>query len=185
VLLLSLGFNGSLLAQTPDFFENYPGGSTRTVYEITDGRLNIPARLTQEIRPTVGGVFEVHSNAQFQGRLDQLDVGLIELQAKLFGFLTSEAVRTLLEKVDEVDPIGTVLLTANGQFESDGEENFLGVTVIRGVLRFRDNPDRRLRLYLTQDKFVPLPPLLVVEDREGGEFSEDFKLELKEFIRES
>jgi hypothetical protein len=157
------------LAQTRDYFQNYPGGFTRAVYEITTEELENPITLGFQVEPTTGDLLTVTTTNRVTARREELEIGVTSGVAQAQLILQDEAVRTLLENRRNLRPQTSFILPGGARFTSAERETVAGVTVLCGLLLRPDKPGQRTLLAITEDPTAPFPPWVQQEqERSSG-----------------
>ncbi len=169
------------LAQQGGFFQNYPGGSSKSVYKITQEKSNYPILLTMEIQPVSVDTFTVRTTNEVTGTRTDLERGVLEGLARAQLEVNSESLTALRKFLADIQPNTVYVLPNGARFEAGERDKIAGVDVIRGVLTDPKKPNQRTLLALTLNKAVPFPPLLQIDERRGLVFVTVFTLELIEF----
>lgn len=169
------------LAQQGGFFQNYPGGASKSVYKITQEKSSYPIVLVMEIQPIAAEVFTVRTTNEVTGTRTDLERGVLEGVARAQLEVNSESLTALRKFLPDVQPNTAYVLPNGARFEAGERDTIAGVDVIRGVLTDPKKPNQRTVLALTLNKAVPFPPLLQVEERRGVLLVTVFTLELTEF----
>lgn len=169
------------LAQQGGFFQNYPGGASKSVYRITQEKATHPIFLIMEIQPVSSDTFTVRTTNEVTGTRTDLEKGVLEGLARAQLEVNSEALTALRRFLGDIQPNNTYVLPNGARFEAQTRDKISGVDVIRGVLTDPKKPQQRTLLALTTHKAVPFPPLLQVEERRGLLFVTVFTLELTSF----
>ena len=192
-------------AQTPNYFQQYPGGFTRAVYEITTEDLADPIRLSWTVEPAAEDRLKVTTTNEVIARRDQLETGVANGVAQAQLLLQDEIVQALLENRESLQPYTTFILSGGARFVTGAQETIAGVPVICGLLTDPEKPHRRTFLAITEDPTVPFPPWMQLEEDRptggtphslrvctslaltalapGRRFVEIFRLQLVEFER--
>lgn len=178
-LIIALGLWA--VAQQGGFFQNYPGGASKSVYQIAQEKSNYPIVLTMEIQPIAPETFTVRTTSEVTGTRTDLERGVLEGLARAQLEVNSEAIVALRSFLPDLQPNTTYVLPNGARFEATIRDKIAGVDVIRGVLTDPKKPNQRTLLALTANKAVPFPPLLQIEERRGLFFVQIFKLELTGF----
>lgn len=169
------------LAQQGGFFQNYPGGASKSVYKITQEKSNYPILLTMEIQPLAGDTFTVKTTNEVTGTRTDLERGILEGLARAQLEVNSESLTALRKFLADIQPHTVYVLPNGARFEAGERDKIAGVDVIRGVLTDPKKPNQRTLLALTLNKAVPFPPLLQIDERRGLLVVTVFTLELVEF----
>ncbi len=169
------------LAQQGGFFQNYPGGASKSVYRITQEKATHPIFLIMEIQPLSSDTFTVRTINEVTGTRTDLEKGVLEGLARAQLEVNSEALTALRRFLSDIQPNNTYVLPNGARFEAQTRAMVAGVEVIRGILTDPKKPNQRTVLALTTHKAVPFPPLLQVEERRGLLFVAVFTLELTSF----
>ncbi|MCS6937208.1 MAG: hypothetical protein NZ610_02540 [Candidatus Bipolaricaulota bacterium] len=169
------------LAQQGGFFQNYPGGASKSVYRITQEKSVHPIFLTMEIQPVSADTFTVRTINEVTGTRADLERGVLEGLARAQVEVNSDAITALRRFLNDLQPGNTYVLPNGARFEAQTRDKIAGVDVIRGILTDPKKPTQRTVLALTTQRAVPFPPLLQVEERRGLGFVAVFTLELIEF----
>ncbi len=169
------------VAQQGGFFQNYPGGSSKSVYKITQEKSSYPILLTMEIQPIASDTFTVKTTNEVTGTRTDLERGILEGLARAQLEVNSESLTALRKFVADIQPHTVYVLPNGARFEAGERDKIAGVDVIRGVLTDPKKPNQRTILALTLNKAVPFPPLLQIDERRGLLFVTVFTLELIEF----
>jgi|FaiFalFF_MnMetaG_3_1042247.scaffolds.fasta_scaffold00301_15 hypothetical protein len=169
------------LAQQGGFFQNYPGGTSKSVYRITQEKSNYPILLTMEIQPIAADTFTVKTTNEVTGTRTDLERGVLEGLARAQLEVNSESLTALRKFLPDIQPNTAYVLPNGARFEAGERDKIAGVDVIRGVLTDPKKPNQRTVLALTLNKAVPFPPLLQIDERRGLLWVTVFTLELLEF----
>lgn len=172
------------LAQQGGFFQNYPGGASKSVYRITQEKATHPIFLTMEIQPVSADTFTVRTINEVTGTRTDLEKGVLEGLARAQLEVNSDAITALRRFINDLQPGNTYVLPNGARFEAQTRDKIAGIDVIRGVLTDPKKPNQRTVLALTTHKAVPFPPLLQVEERRGLGFVTVFTLELTSFSQQ-
>ncbi|MCX8103183.1 MAG: hypothetical protein N3E42_01900 [Candidatus Bipolaricaulota bacterium] len=182
VLLVIFGAMGLwAVAQQGGFFQSYPGGTSKSVYKITQEKSAYPILLTMEIQPVAPDTFTVKTTNEVTGTRTDLERGVLEGLARAQLEVNSESLTALRKFLADIQPNTTYILPNGARFEAGERDRIAGVDVIRGVLTDPKKPEQRTLLALTLNKAVPFPPLLRIDERRGLLFVTVFTLELIEF----
>lgn len=181
VFIVLLGIAAGALAQQGGFFQNYPGGTSKSVYKITQEKSTYPILLTMEIQPIASDTFTVKTTNEVTGTRTDLERGVLEGLARAQLEVNSESLIALRKFLPDVQPNTVYVLPNGARFEAGERGKIAGVDVIRGVLTDPKKPNQRAVLALTLNKAVPFPPLLQIDERRGLVFATVFTLELMEF----
>lgn len=166
---LALGVGGLVVAQTPNYFQQYPGGYTRAVYEILTEDLEDPIRLSWTVEPASEGRLKVTTTNEVIARRDQLETGVANGVAQAQLLLQDEAIQALLTNRESLEPNTVFILSGGARFVTGARETIAGVPVICGLLTDPEKPNRRTFLAITEDPTVPFPPWMQLEeDRPSG-----------------
>ncbi len=184
LLLTVLGSALWALAQQGGFFQNYPGGASRSVYRITQEKAIHPIFLIMEIQPVGSDIFTVRTINEVTGTRTDLEKGVLEGLARAQLEVNSEAITALRRFLNDIQPNNTYVLPSGARFEAQTRDKIAGVDVIRGVLTDPKKPNQRTALALTTHRAVPFPPLLQVDERRGLLFVTVFTLELTSFSQQ-
>lgn len=168
-------------SQQGGFFQNYPGGASKSVYRIAQERSTYPIFLTTEIQPLSADTFTVRTTNEVTGTRNDLEKGVLEGLARAQLEVNSEAIVALRRFLNDIQPNNTYVLPNGARFEAQTRDKLAGVDVVRGILTDPKKPNQRTVLALTTNKAVPFPPLLQVEERRGLLFVTVFTLELASF----
>lgn len=178
VLLTSLG----TWAQSTGFFQNYPGGYSKSVFRITQEGLTNPIVLSLEVRSIDGDKLSVKTTNELLGTRKDLESkvfdGIVRTQLEV----NSDAINALRNQT--LLPNTTYLLPGGAKFVSENKDTISGVEVIRGVLTDPKKQNRRTVLALSSDKSIPFPPLLQVDEQRVLLYVTTYKLELTEFTKQ-
>lgn len=177
--VMALGLWG--LAQQGGFFQNYPGGASKSVYKITQEKSSYPIVLVMEIQPISAETFTVKTTNEVTGTRTDLERGVLEGLARAQLEVNSESLTALRKFLPDVQPNTAYVLPNGARFEAGERDKIAGVDVIRGVLTDPKKPNQRTVLALTLNKAVPFPPLLQIEERRGLFLVTVFTLQLTEF----
>ncbi len=169
------------LAQQGGFFQNYPGGASKSIYKITQEKSAYPILLTMEIQPVSADTFTVKTTNEVTGTRTDLERGVLEGLARAQLEVNSESLAALRKFLADIQPNTVYVLPNGARFEAGERDTIAGVDVIRGVLTDPKKPNQRTVLALTLNKAVPFPPLLQIDERRGLLFVTVFTLELIEF----
>lgn len=153
-----------MAAQTPDYFREYPGGSTRAVYEITTEELDDPIRLSWTVEPAPDDRLRVITTNEVVARRDQLETGVANGVAQAQLLLQDEAVQALLANRESLEPNTAFILSGGARFVTGARETIAGVPVVCGLLTDPQKPNRRTFLAITEDPTVPFPPWMQLEE---------------------
>lgn len=165
-----MGVGFWVLAQTGDYFQNYPGGFTQATYEITTNELENPILLSFEIEPASADLFTVTSTNRVTARRVDLAMGVTSGVAQAQLLIQDEAVRALLENRKNLRPQTSFILPSGARFTSAERETIAGVSVLCGMLTKPDRPTQRIFLAITEDPTLPFPPWIEQqEERSSGE----------------
>ena len=201
--VISAGFWA--LAQTSDYFQNYPGGFTRTVYQITSEELESPFTLTFQIEPSSGDEFTVTTTNRVTARRENLEAGVTSGVAQTQLIIQDEAVQALWQNRRNLRPQTSFILPGGARFATADRESIAGVSVLCGMLTKPERPTQRIFLAITEDVPLPFPPwiqqeeernsggnasslgvcgsLLPLAEQSGRRYAILFQLELLEFER--
>ncbi|GBC75858.1 hypothetical protein HRbin07_00050 [bacterium HR07] len=168
-------------AQQGGFFQNYPGGASKSVYKITQEKSDYPILLTMEIQPVSADTFTVRTTNEVTGTRTDLERGVLEGLARAQLEVNSESLTALRKFLADIQPNTVYVLPNGARFEAGARDKIAGVDVIRGVLTDPKKPNQRTLVALTLHKAVPFPPLLQIDERRGLVFVTVFTLELLEF----
>lgn len=168
-------------AQQGGFFQNYPGGSSKSVYTITQEKSHYPILLTLEIQPITPDTFTVKTTNEVTGTRTDLERGILEGLVRAQLEVNSESLTALRKFLGEIQPNTVYVLPNGARFEAGERDKIAGVDVIRGVLTDPKKPNQRTVLALTLNTAVPFPPLLQIDERRGLLLVRVFALELIEF----
>lgn len=158
-----------VLAQTGDYFQNYPGGFTQAAYQITTPELVNPILLSFEIEPASADLFTVTSTNRVTARRQDLAMGVTNGVAQAQLLIQDEAVRALLENRKNLRPQTSFILPSGARFTSAERETIAGVSVLCGMLIKPDRPTQRIFLAITADLTLPFPPWIEQqEERSSG-----------------
>lgn len=169
------------MAQQGGFFQNYPGGTSKSVYKITQEKAAYPILLTMEIQPVSADTLTVKTTNEVTGTRADLERGVLEGLARAQLEVNSESLTALRKFLADIQPNTVYVLPNGARFEAGERDKIAGVDVIRGVLTDPKKPNQRTLLALTLNKAVPFPPLLQIDERRGLLFVTVFTLELLEF----
>jgi hypothetical protein len=169
------------LAQQGGFFQNYPGGTSKSAYRITQEKSNYPILLTMEIQPISADTFTVRTTNEVTGTRTDLERGVLEGLARAQLEVNSESLTAFRKFLPDIQPNTAYVLPNGARFEAGERDKIAGVDVIRGVLTDPKKPNQRTVLALTLNKAVPFPPLLQIDERRGLLWVTVFTLELLEF----
>lgn len=169
------------MAQQGGFFQNYPGGASKSVYKITQEKSAYPILLTMEIQPISADTLTVKTTNEVTGTRADLERGVLEGLARAQLEVNSESLTALRKFLADIQPNTVYVLPNGARFEAGERDKIAGVDVIRGVLTDPKKPNQRALLALTLNKAVPFPPLLQIDERRGLLFVTVFALELIEF----
>jgi len=161
---LALGLGGLVVAQTPNYFQQYPGGYTRAVYEIVTEDLEDPIRLSWTVEPASEDRLKVTTTNEVIARRDQLETGVANGVAQAQLLLQDEAIQALLANRESLQPNTVFILSGGARFVTGARETIAGVSVICGLLTEPEKPDRRTFLAITEDPTVPFPPWMQLEE---------------------
>ncbi len=207
--ILALGLGGLVAAQAPNYFQQYPGGYTRAVYEIVTEGLEDPIRLGWTVEPASASDSDdrlrVVTTNEVIARRDQLETGVANGVAQAQLLLQDEAIQALLANRESLEPHTVFLLSGGARFVTGARETIGGVPAICGLLTDPEKPDRRTFLAIAEDPTVPFPPWMQLEEEKpsggrphtlsvctslaltalapGRRFVEVFRLQLVEFER--
>lgn len=170
----------------------YPGGHLKTVYEISTEESPNPATFSLEITPLPDGNYRITSITEAVESRDRIEFGLFSL------FFLGYSLRPHSDKLDltpltalgerEIEPHKTYVLEGGARLTTQGQAQIAGIDVIIGTYTHPDYPDQRALIALSDvptRKLLPFPPLLQVEQQEGGGYKVVDKVELIEFLHES
>lgn len=190
-LSLALAVGGALaLAQLFGMGE-YPGGHLRTVYEIFTEESPNPATFSLEITPLEDGNYRITSTTEAIESRENVELGLFSLFFLGYSFspqsdkLDLAPLTALGER--EIEPNKEYVLADSAHLSTQGATQIAGVDVIIGTYTHPDHPGQRAIIALPDvptRKLLPFPPLLRVEQRDGGEYRIVDKVELIEFLHE-
>ncbi len=181
VCAVLVGIAVGALAQQGGFFQNYPGGTSKSVYRITQEKSAYPMLLTMEIQPIAGETFSVKTTNEVTGTRTDLERGVLEGLARAQLEVNSESLLALRKFLPDIQPNTVYVLPNGARFAAGERDKIAGVDVIRGVLTDPKKPNQRTLVALTLNKAVPFPPLLQIDERRGLAFVTVFTLELLEF----
>ncbi len=169
-------------AQSTGFFQNYPGGYSKSVFRITQEGLTNPILLAMEVRAIDNERLSVKSTNELVGSRKDLESKIFDGIARTQLEVNSEAINALRNQT--ILPNTTYLLPGGAKFVSENRDTIAGVEVIRGTLTDPKKPNRRTLIALSTDKAIPFPPLLQVDELRLLLFVTTYKLELIEHIRQ-
>ncbi|OGF55657.1 MAG: hypothetical protein A2Z21_01505 [Candidatus Fraserbacteria bacterium RBG_16_55_9] len=155
------------LAQTGDYFQNYPGGFTRAAYQITSEELENPLTLTFQIEPEAGGQFTVTTTNRVTARRENLEAGVTSGVAQAQLIIQDEAVQALLENKRNLRPQASFILPG-ARFTSADRETIAGISVLCGMLTRSEKPAQRIFLAITEDSTLPFPPWIQQEEERSS-----------------
>lgn len=161
--LAILGFWGSL-AQTGDYFRDYPGGITEATYRVTTGELASPIVLGWRVEPAPGGQLTVTTTNRVTAAPEDLETGVVGGVTRAQLVIQDEAVQALLENAESLRPRATFVLPGGARFVSAERETIQGVPVLCGMLTDPDRPDRRTFLAISGEPALPFPPYVQQEE---------------------
>lgn len=163
-LLVGLGLWG--WAQSGDYFRNYPGGFTETVYQIITEELESPITLSWRVEPAPDDQLTVTTTNSVTARREELALGVINGVAQAQLIVQDEAVQALLGQ--RLLPHTTYVLPGGASFTSAARETIAGVPALCGLLTDPQEPHRRTLLAITEDPSVPFPPFIQLEEERAS-----------------
>jgi hypothetical protein len=170
------------LAQSTGFFQNYPGGYSKSVFRIAQEGLQNPIILSMEVRTVDNDKLSVKSTNELLGSRKDLESKIFDGIARTQLEVNSEAINALRNQA--ILPNQTYLLPGGAKFISENRDTIAGIEVIRGILTDPKKQNRRTILALTTDKSIPFPPLLQVDELRLLLYVTTYKLELIEYSRQ-
>jgi hypothetical protein len=177
LLVTALGLGLWALAQSGDYFQNYPGGFTEAIYQITTEQLEDPIELSWQVEPASDDKLTVTTSSVVTARREELELGVINGVAQAQLIIQGEAVRALLENRGLLAPHTTFILPGGARFTAAARENIAGVPVLCGLLTEPDKPHQRTLLAITQNLAVPFPPFIQLEEeRPGGQITSSLEV---------
>ncbi len=186
IALLSICVLGSLgflaWSQSTGFFQNYPGGFSKSVFRITQEGLQSPIVLSMEVRSAENDKLSVKTTNELLGTRKDLESKVFDGIARTQLEVNSEAINALRNQT--VLPNQTYLLPGGAKFVSENKEMLAGIEIIKGILTDPKKPNRRTILGLSSDKAIPFPPLVQVDEQRVLLFVTTYKLELIEYVRQ-
>ena len=163
-LLLVLSAGLWALAQTTDYFQNYPGGFTQAVYQISTEELENPIALSFQVEPLAGDLLSVTTTNRVTARREDLESGVSNGVAQAQLIIQDDAVRSLLENKRNLQPQTIYILPGGARFTSAERETIAGVSVLCGLLIKQDKPNQRILLAIAAEPTLPFPPWLQQEE---------------------
>ena len=156
------------LAQTSDYFQNYPGGFTQAAYQITSEEVENPLTLTLQIEPSSGGQFTVTTTNRVTARRENLEAAVTNGVAEAQLIIQDEAVQALLENRRNLRPQASFILPGGARFTSADQETITGVSVLCGMLTKPEKPTQRIFLAIAEDPTLPFPPWVQQEEERSS-----------------
>ena len=142
-LLLVLSAGLWALAQTSDYFQNYPGGFTQAVYQISTEELENPIALSFQVELLAGDLLTVTTTNRVTARRKDLESGVSNGVAQAQLIIQDDAVRSLLENKRNLQPQTIYILPGGARFTSAERETIAGVSVLCGLLIKEDRSEER------------------------------------------
>ncbi len=155
------------MAQTGDYFQTYPGGFTRAVYQIMTSDLRNPIVLSWQVEPASQEMLTVTTTNQVTARREDLPIGVTSGVAQAQLIIQDEAVRTLLENRKSLGPHLSFILPGGARFDTAARETIAGLSVLCGLLTDPKKPQRRTLLAITEDPTAPFPPFIQLEEEKA------------------
>jgi hypothetical protein len=168
VLLLVASVALWALAQTSDYFQNYPGGLTQASYQITTEQLESPIWLRFQVEPAPNNRLTVITTNQVTARREELEIGVSNGVAQAQLITQDEAIRSLLENKRNLQPQTTYILPGGAHFRSVERETIAGVSVLCGLLTKPDKPNQRTVLAISEEPTLPFPPAIQQEEQRSS-----------------
>jgi hypothetical protein len=181
-IFVSVGTVFLAWAQSTGFFQNYPGGYSKSVFRITQEGLQSPIVLSMEVRALDNDRLSIKTTNELLGTRKDLESKIFDGIARTQLEVNTEAINALRNQT--VLPNQTYLLPGGAKFVSENKEMLAGIEIIKGVLTDPKKPNRRTILGLTGDKAIPFPPLVQVDEQRLLLYVTTYKLELIEYLRQ-